>query len=100
MTQKTTMNEVVATADWKRKEARSEANCAARISNCQGGRATRLKSETLYRVIAVLLFVIAAVLLFGHDATDGFSRLAHEHTLRDMDLERILPWLPHSLVSR
>jgi uncharacterized membrane protein YfcA len=32
------------------------------------GWATRLKSETLYRVIAVLLVVIAAVLLFGHEA--------------------------------
>lgn len=31
------------------------------------GWATRLKSETLYRVIAVLLVGIAAVLLFGHD---------------------------------
>lgn len=31
--------------------------------------ATRLKSETLYRVIAVLLVVIAGVLLFAHDAT-------------------------------
>lgn len=30
--------------------------------------ALRLKSESLYRVIAVLLFVIAAVLLFGHGA--------------------------------
>jgi uncharacterized membrane protein YfcA len=29
--------------------------------------ATRLKSETLYRVIAVLLAVIAGVLLFAHD---------------------------------
>jgi uncharacterized membrane protein YfcA len=35
------------------------------------GWATRLKSETLYRVIAVLLVVIAAVLMFGHDATAG-----------------------------
>jgi uncharacterized protein len=33
--------------------------------------ATRLKSETLYRVIAVLLVVIAGVLLFAHDATAG-----------------------------
>src|SRR5215210_4431189 len=33
--------------------------------------ATRLKSETLYRVIAVLLVVIAGVLLFAHDATDS-----------------------------
>jgi uncharacterized protein len=33
--------------------------------------ATRLKSETLYRVIAVLLVVIAAVLLFAHDAVAG-----------------------------
>ncbi|MEQ1609978.1 MAG: sulfite exporter TauE/SafE family protein [Hyphomonadaceae bacterium] len=31
------------------------------------GWATRLKSETLYRIIAVLLVVIAGVLLFGHD---------------------------------
>ena len=31
------------------------------------GWATRLKSATLYRVIAVLLVGIAAVLLFGHD---------------------------------
>jgi uncharacterized membrane protein YfcA len=31
------------------------------------GRATRLKPETLYRIIAVLLVGIAAVLLFGHD---------------------------------
>lgn len=35
------------------------------------GWATKLKSETLYRVIAVLLVVIAAVLLFGHDARAG-----------------------------
>ncbi|RJT38593.1 sulfite exporter TauE/SafE family protein [Mesorhizobium waimense] len=33
------------------------------------GWATRLKSETLYKVIALLLVVIAVVLLFGHDAT-------------------------------
>ena len=33
--------------------------------------ATRLKSETLYRVIAVLLVLIAVVLLFGHDASAG-----------------------------
>ena len=33
--------------------------------------ATRLKSETLYRVIAVLLVVIAGVLLFAHDAMAG-----------------------------
>lgn len=32
------------------------------------GWAVRLKSEMLYRIIAVLLLVIAAVLLFGHDA--------------------------------
>ena len=30
--------------------------------------ATRLKSKTLYRVMAILLVVIAAVLLFAHDA--------------------------------
>jgi uncharacterized protein len=33
--------------------------------------ATRLKSETLYRVIAVLLVLIAGVLLFAQDATVG-----------------------------
>lgn len=33
--------------------------------------ATRLRSETLYRVIAVLLLLIAVVLVFGHDATAG-----------------------------
>jgi uncharacterized membrane protein YfcA len=32
------------------------------------GWATRFKSETLYRVIAALLMVIAAILVFGHDA--------------------------------
>lgn len=35
------------------------------------GWATRLKSETLYKVIASLLVVIAIVLVFGHDATRG-----------------------------
>lgn len=35
------------------------------------GWATRLRSEQLYRVIAVLLVMIAAVLLFGHGATAG-----------------------------
>lgn len=35
------------------------------------GWATRLRSENLYRVIAVLLAAIAAVLLLGHDATVG-----------------------------
>ena len=33
------------------------------------GWATRLKSETLYKLIASLLVVIAVVLLFGHDAS-------------------------------
>ncbi|WP_276947163.1 sulfite exporter TauE/SafE family protein, partial [Haematobacter massiliensis] len=33
------------------------------------GWATRLKSETLYKVIAVLMVGIAVVLVFGHDAT-------------------------------
>ena len=33
------------------------------------GWATRLRSETLHRMIAMLLAAIAAVLLFGHDAT-------------------------------
>jgi uncharacterized membrane protein YfcA len=37
--------------------------------------ATRLKSETLYRIIAVLLVVIAAVLLFAHDAATGVPPL-------------------------
>lgn len=35
------------------------------------GWATKLKSETLYRIIAVLLVVIAVVLLFAHDTTSG-----------------------------
>lgn len=35
------------------------------------GYATRLKSETLYRVIAAMLVVIAVVLLFGHGVTAG-----------------------------
>lgn len=35
------------------------------------GWAMRLRSETLYKVIAVLLVVIAAVLVFGHNATGG-----------------------------
>lgn len=35
------------------------------------GWATRLKSETLYRVIAVLLVAISGVLVFGHDASAG-----------------------------
>lgn len=38
--------------------------------------ATRLRSETLYKVIAVLLVVIAAVLLFGHDPQAGEPLLA------------------------
>ena len=33
--------------------------------------ATRLRSETLYKVIAVLLVAIAAVLVFGHDYGNG-----------------------------
>lgn len=35
------------------------------------GWATRLKSEALYKVIAALLVLIAAVLVFGHDAAAG-----------------------------
>jgi len=35
------------------------------------GWATRLESRTLYRVIAVLLLAIAAVLVLGHDASVG-----------------------------
>ncbi len=37
--------------------------------------ATRLKSETLYRIIAVLLVVIAVVLLFGHRQSQGHALL-------------------------
>ena len=33
--------------------------------------ATRLRSETLYRVIAVLLVLVAAILLFAHDTAGG-----------------------------
>lgn len=39
------------------------------------GWATRLKSETLYKVIASMLVVIAIVLMFGHDATGGQALL-------------------------
>jgi hypothetical protein len=35
------------------------------------GWATQLKSETLYRVIAVPLVIIAGVLLFAHDSVAG-----------------------------
>lgn len=35
------------------------------------GWATRLRSETLYRVIALMLVVIAAVLLVGHETASG-----------------------------
>ncbi|PLU15656.1 hypothetical protein BMJ29_25225 [Sinorhizobium medicae] len=35
------------------------------------GWATRLKSETLYKVIAILLLMIAVVLVFGHDIVAG-----------------------------
>jgi uncharacterized membrane protein YfcA len=40
------------------------------------GWATRLKSATLYRVIALLLVGIAALLLFGHDQHAGGQALA------------------------
>ena len=40
------------------------------------GWATRLKSETLHRIIAVLLVVIAIVLLFGHGAGSSGPALA------------------------
>ena len=39
------------------------------------GWATRLKSETLYKIIAVLLVLIAMVLMFGHSATAGHPML-------------------------
>ncbi|ODT20575.1 MAG: permease [Hyphomicrobium sp. SCN 65-11] len=38
--------------------------------------ATKLRSETLYRVIAILLVVIAGVLLFGHDAASHGAALS------------------------
>lgn len=37
--------------------------------------ATKLKSQTLYRVLAVLLVLIAAALLFGHDANGAHAVL-------------------------
>ena len=37
--------------------------------------ATRLASQTLYRVLAVLLVLIAVILLFGHDATSSGALL-------------------------
>ncbi|MDW9794387.1 TSUP family transporter [Sinorhizobium meliloti] len=39
------------------------------------GWATRLKSETLYKVIATMLVAIAVVLVIGHDATAGQALL-------------------------
>jgi uncharacterized protein len=39
------------------------------------GWATRLASHTLYRVIAILLVVIAVVLLFGHDTAESNALL-------------------------
>lgn len=39
------------------------------------GWATRLKSESLYKVIAGLLVVIAAILVFGHDASTSSQLL-------------------------
>lgn len=39
------------------------------------GWATRLKSETLYKVLSVLLVLIAGILLFGHDASATDSLL-------------------------
>jgi len=41
------------------------------------GWAIRLRSQKLYRVIAVLLIGIAAVLLFGHSLRDGGAPLLH-----------------------
>ena len=40
------------------------------------GWATRLKSESLYKIIAGLLVLIAAVLMFGHDANAGQALLS------------------------
>ena len=37
--------------------------------------ATRLKSETLYKIIAIMLVLIAVVLILGHDATVGSTLL-------------------------
>lgn len=44
------------------------------------GWATRLRSETLYRIIAVLLVMIAIVLIFGHDAHGGGHPLVEGST--------------------
>jgi uncharacterized membrane protein YfcA len=43
---------------------------------CGAGWATRLASQTLYRVIAVLLLGIAIVLVIGHDTGDAGAMLA------------------------
>jgi len=40
------------------------------------GWATKLRSDTLYRIIAVLLVLIAATLLFGHNLTAGGALLS------------------------
>ena len=44
------------------------------------GWATRLKSETLYKVIAALLVLIAVVLLLGHDAAGAGHSLVNGPT--------------------
>lgn len=41
------------------------------------GWATRLRSETLYRIIAILLLAIAVILLLGHDAAGGGGPAVH-----------------------
>lgn len=43
---------------------------------CGAGWAVKLRSDALYRIIALLLVLIAAALLFGHDAVSGGALLA------------------------
>lgn len=45
------------------------------------GWATNLKSETLYRVIALLLFMVALVLLFGHGSRGNNATLFSDNAL-------------------
>jgi hypothetical protein len=50
------------------------------------GWATRLKSETLHRVIAVLLVLIAGILLFAHDTVEKTFLHNHADGIASMDL--------------
>jgi hypothetical protein len=64
----------IASSPTKRGELAYHGQLAGRQSRgawVGAGWATRLKTETLHHVIAVLLILIAGILLFAHDTTAG-----------------------------